>query len=145
MGFRTSLGIGFAVLLQEAGIGTWDTSGVYAADQTGIFLRVIPPTPDNAIQLSVYNLSDDPSLSDSTYGMQIVTRTAGQDPRPTDDLSDDIFDALHGLQGVTLSTDVRVNEVQHRSGVSLGQDDSKRWAYSDNFYVEAWRPSPNRQ
>jgi hypothetical protein len=89
-------------------------------------------------------VSDDPSLSDSVTGLQVVTRAAGQDPRPTDDLTDDVFDVLHGAHGVDLATGIRVVEALHRSGSTQGQDENGRWRFASNYYLTTHRPSPNR-
>jgi hypothetical protein len=145
MGFKTDLAVGFAELLAAAGAGTWNASGVYTASQTGIVLRTLPQSPDRVIVLSTYPVDDDPTLSDSVIGLQVTTRWGGPDPRPTDDLDDLVFDQLHGLEGVDLSTGIRVVQCYRRSGASLGQDGNSRWRSSSNFYVDAHRPSTHRQ
>jgi hypothetical protein len=94
--------------------------------------------------LTPYPVSDDPTLADSVVGLQVMTRKAGADPRPTNDLADDAFDQLHGLHDVDLSTGIHVVSCVRRSGVMLGQDDLRRWLRSDNYYVTAYRPAPNR-
>lgn len=143
-GYQTNLTTGFAQLLAGAGVGVWNPTGVYAETDTGLLLKVMPPQPDNAVALSTYPISDDPTMADTITGLQVMSRAAGQDPRQVDDLADLIFDQLQGLHDVTLSTDVRVLAVEHKGGSSLGQDDLKRWVRSDNYYVTTYRPGPNR-
>lgn len=143
-GYQTNLATGFAQLLAASGVGTWNPAGMYASTDTGIVLKVMPTVPDNAITLSTYPVTDDPTTADTVTGLQVKTRSGGQDPRPVDDLADEVFDQLQGLHGVTLSTGVRVLEVEHKGGSSLGQDDLKRWARVDNYYVTTYRPGPNR-
>ncbi len=143
-GFETDLLTGLAELLVGAGIGAWNPTGAYAATDTGIVFNVIPQSPDTIITLSDYAVSDDPTLSDSVVGVQVRTRCGGQDPRPVMDLDGSIFSALHGLQGVTLSTGVHLVSLVRRSGVPLGQDANNRWMRSANFYATVWRPSTNR-
>lgn len=145
-GFQTNFVVGFAALLSSAGVGTWRSDGsAYLASETAIFLKVMLSSPDNAICLTAYPISDAPTLADSVIGLQVMTRAAGQDPRMVDDLADLAFDQLQALHDVTLSTGVRVEgEVGRRSSVSLGQDDLKRWGRVDNFHVPVWRPAPNR-
>jgi hypothetical protein len=144
MGFTSDLTAGVAQLLAAANVASWSPSAAYASGVTGIVVGKMPPSPDAAVALMTYAVSDDPTLSDSVTGLQVMTRTGGADPTTTNDLSDAIFDQLHGLSGVTLSTGVRVVMCERRSGVSLGQDDLKRWVRSDNYYATCWRPSPHR-
>lgn len=143
-GHQTNLLTGVATLLAGASVGTWSPTGTYTANQTGIVLMVIPQTPDSIIALSTYPVHSDPALSDSVIGLQVLTRAAGQDPRPGIDLADAIFDQLHGLHDTDLSTGVHVVQCLHQGGGSLGQDDLKRWSRSDNYYVTTHRPSLNR-
>lgn len=142
-GFETSLLTGIAQMLAGAGVGVWRSTGAYTATETGIVFDVIPQAPDQAITLTDYPVSDDPTLSDSVIGVQVRTRWGGQDPRPVKDLDGAVFDALHGLESVTLGG-VHVVSMVRRSGVSLGQDTSNRWMRSSNYYATVWRPSPNR-
>lgn len=144
MSFTTDVLEGVAQWLSSAGIGTWRSTGVYTADETGIVLRAQPQTPDRVLTLSTYSLSDDPSLSDSVVGLQVITRWGGGDPRPNDDLADQVFDLLHGATQVDLSTGLRVVQALHRSGTSLGQDANQRWRTSSNYALDVYRPSPNR-
>ena len=145
MGYQNDLLVGFAQLLAGASVGVWSTGAAYGAGDTGITLQALPTSPDAAVALSTYPVTDDPTLSDSVTGLQVMTRTAGADPRTTNDLADSVFDELQGLSGFDLSTGLRVVFCEHRSGSLLGQDDLKRWSRSDNYYVTAHRPSPNRQ
>jgi hypothetical protein len=125
-------------------VAKWNATGAYADTDTAILLKVMPPTPDNAVVLSTYPVTDDPTLADTVTGLQVRTRAGGADPRPVDDLADAVFDQLQGLHDLTLSTGVRVVAVEHKGGSSLGQDDLKRWARVDNYYVTTYRPGPNR-
>jgi hypothetical protein len=144
VGATNDLLTGFADLLGAAGAAKWNASGAYADTDTGIYVQVTPPSPDGAVILTTYPVSDDPTLADSVVGLQAMTRMGGLDPRPVNDLSDAIFDQLHGLHDVALSTGVHVVECVRRSGVLLGQDDLRRWLRSDNYYVTTYRPGPNR-
>lgn len=145
MGFQKDLAVGFAQLLAGAGVGTWKASGVYTTTETGIVLRVLPQSPDRVIVLALYSVDDDPTLSDSVTGLQVTTRWGGADPSPNDDLTDLVFDTLHGLAGVDLATGIRVVQCYRRSATSIGQDGNSRWRTSSNFYIDAHRPSTHRQ
>lgn len=143
-GYQTNLLNGFAYLLDAAAVGTFDLTGAYTANQTGIVFKKLPQSPGSVIGLSTYPITDDPTLSDSVTGLQVLTRSAVANSSATDDLADLVFDHLHGLYDVLLSSGVRVVQCLHHGGGSLGQDDQDRWVRSDNYYVTTHRPSPNR-
>jgi hypothetical protein len=146
-GFQTHLLVGVAGALQTAGIGTWNASGVYTTAQTGIVLFKLPEAPDSVITLSTYPVSDDPSLSDSTIGLQVRTRWGGRNPTLVTDLDDLIFAYLQGKTNWTVGAGadaVTVVQCLHQSGASLGQDANNRWAFSHNYQLTLWRPSTNR-
>jgi hypothetical protein len=144
MGFQTDLMTGFAQLLAAAGVGTWKVDGAYQSTQTGILLRTLPQGPDRVIALAAYGVDDDPTLGDDVTGLQITTRWGSGDPRPNDDLADQVFDQLQNLPRTTLATDVVVTRCYRRSWSSLGQDSNTRWRTVQNFYVTAHRPSQHR-
>lgn len=144
-GYQTNLTEGFAQLLAAAGVGAWNPTGVYQSTDLGILLKLLNATPDNAIALTAYPVTDDPTLSDTVTGLQVMTRAGGQDPRPVDDIADAVFNQLQGLHDTDLATGVHVVLVEHKGGSSMGQDDLHRWSRVDNYYVTAWRPSSHRQ
>jgi len=144
--FETNLTTGLAVLLAGSGIGlSWSPTGAYDPLSTGITLGKLTQSPDNVVTLQAYGVSDDPSLSDSVLGVQVICRCGGQDKRPSDDLADEIFNLLHGARAVTLSTGVYVVQCLRNSAASLGQDVNERWMNTANYYVTVYRPSANRQ
>lgn len=135
---------GFARHLADADVGAWSAAGAYASDQTGIVIGVIPQSPDQVIVLASYGVEDDPTLSDSTIGLQVTTRWGGQDPRHVDRLSSKVFDQMQGLYGAILPTGVHVNHVARQSHTSIGQDANGRWRTVQNFYCASHRPSAHR-
>lgn len=143
-GFERALLEGIAQLLHDQGVATWRSNGVYATGETGIVLGGLPQAPERTVALTAYGIDDAPSLSDSTTGVQVTTRWEGQDPRPVGDLTDLVFNQLHGLHATTLPTGVRLVQCLRRSWTSIGQDTNKRWRTVQNFYVDAHRPSPHR-
>lgn len=146
-GFTTDLLTGLAAYLALPANGlkaTYKTSGAYTALQTGIVLGELRPEPDRQIALSAYPVSSDPSLSDSVVGVQIIARWEGRDPRPSDDLADDIFDILHGKTHLVLSTGITIVQILHASGAPLGWDENQRRSVSANYHVTVHRPSDNR-
>lgn len=147
VGFQSNLLIGLAVYLAAGGIeATYRTSGIFTALETGIFLGNIPQSPDRIVTLTAYGIGDDsPNLSDSGLGVQVRCRWGGADKRPSDDLADAIFNLLHGMISVTLSTGVYISQCRRNSGPApLGQDSSNRWSNVQNFYLSTHRPSANR-
>lgn len=144
MGYTTDLLEGLAEHLAGAGIGVWDTDAAYTAAQVGIVLDVVPQDPPGVIVLSGYSVTDDPSLSDTVTGVQIRTRAGSVDPRPTDDIADQIFDQLHGAQDLDLNG-IRVQLARRTSWTPLGPDQNRRHERSDNYYLTTHRPSPHRQ
>lgn len=137
---------GIAARLGTSGAATWrPDDSAYAAGETGIVLGGLPQSPDRVVALDTYNIDDDPSMSDSVLGLQVKTRWGGQDRRPVLDLAGGIYDALHGLHDVDLTTGVRLVQCLIRSHTSIGQDDNARWRRVQNFYCTVHRPSPHRQ
>lgn len=137
---------GFAQLLAAgpSPVGTWKTSGSYSASETGIVVGGLPASPDRVIALLGYGVDDDPSLSDSIIGLQVLSRWGGQDPRATARLTGLVFNRLHGLHDVLLPSGVHVVQCVRSSWTSIGQDANSRYRTSQNFYVTVHRPSANR-
>lgn len=142
--FSESVFSGVAQLLADAGIGEYSSSGLFAADAVAIVDKVLPASPDNAVALAQYPVSDSPSLSDSVIGLQVRTRAAGDDSRPVDEIADAIFDQLHGLADKTLAGGVRIVFSERRSGLAAAKDAQHRWDRTDNYYLTVWRPSLHR-
>lgn len=141
--FDNLLLAGIAQLLATNHVAQYSATGAYNAGDTAITIQKLPADPDNAIALTTYPVSDDPTLSDSVIGLQVKTRTAGADPRPTNTLAGLAYNALHGLQAV-LPSGVTVVLCTRQSGSALGQDDRDRSIRVDNYYLQVWRPAPNR-
>lgn len=144
MGFSRNLLEGLAQFLEDQSVGVWSATGSYQATDTAIVVQTVPETLPRLVSLSRYPVSDDPSLSNSVVGVQVLTRWDGADPRPVDDLDDLIFEVLHGRTNLLLSTGVRIVQCLRQSGAPLGQDSSKRWSRSTNYYLDVHRPSANR-
>jgi len=142
-GFQTDLLTGLAVYIAAGGIEA-TYSPTYTALQTGIVLGDVPQEPDRVITLTAYGVSDDPSLSISVLGVQIRCRADGRDKRKSDDLADAIFNLLHGVTHLTLSTGVHITQFPRQSHASLGQDANNRWSNVQNFYAHCHRPSTHR-
>lgn len=144
--FETRFLTGMAALLAAETAGTWRPDlSAYAETETGIVLGALPQSPPRAIALNAYSVDDDPSLSDSVLGLQVLTRWSDQDPRNVGDLAGSVYDALHGRTHFVLAGGVHVVQALLRSATSTGPDDNSRWRRVQNFYCSVHRPSPHRQ
>lgn len=144
--FLGQLTEGFAQLLADANIGlSYTANGVYPAGQTGIYIMAVPVTPDRVVTLTPYPSGDDPTLSNSTIGLQIRSRSAGADPRDVMSIDDAVADVLLGNFPLILPTGITVTSLTRGSGVSMGQDDSKRWSWASSYHLGVHRPGLHRQ
>lgn len=134
---------GIAQLIAGAGLATYNPVGVYTAGQTGILMKAVTPTPDRIVTLTAYQVSDNVTLSETRFGVQVRLRGTA-DPRDVDELGDGIFSVLHGLTGVTFGT-VFAEQILRQSSITLGQDASKRWERADAYYVDAALPPTNNR
>lgn len=142
-GWTSRLIAGLAGHLAASGVGVWRTNGVYTADEVGILDRAIPQQPDRVITLSGYPVDDGyPGLADFTQGVQIRIRGT-TDPRVADDIADQVFDLLDSAQHFVVGG-IHVVLAKRRSYASLGQDSNQRWERSDNYYLDAMRPTAHR-
>ena len=145
MGFDHDLVKGLAEHLDAHDIGVWLDAGegTFAASDVAITYRAIPASPDRLVTLSPYPLTDDPSLSTSTVGVQVRVRGT-VNPTVCDDLADSVFGVLHGATQLELSTGIRVTQVHRQSSAPLGQDANRRWSRADNYACTVHRPSAHR-
>jgi hypothetical protein len=141
VGFTNDLASGVAQLLEDEGIAAWSPTGTYGAGVLGIFLEAVPETADRLITLTPYPVSETVT-GESIVGMQVRTRLPGQDPRPIEDLDDQIMAAING-RAFTVNG-IKVTLCQWQSGASLGVDASKRRNRSSNYYLRTVRPSSYR-
>lgn len=144
MGFTDDFHTGVAQLLAANSIGVWDPAGAYAADQFGIIIQAVPQAPSSIITLSSYDVDQDPTLADATIGLQVRIRRDGQNPKPSGDWADQVFQLLDARWAYTLSTGIWVTQSYQRSRVTGGQDENHRWSTIQNFYFTVARPSSNR-
>lgn len=135
---------GLSEVLVAASVGVTRSSGTFQSTDTAIVMQTLPQAPDNAIALTIYAGTDDPTLSDSVARVQVMCRAKTSDPRPTNDLADAVFAAFQNLTA-TLSTGIVVQQMLRRSSVPLGKDDQQRWVRSDNYDIKFWNPSTYRE
>lgn len=138
MATTTDLLTGLAEHLAAAGIGTWSVTGNFTAAQTAITHKIMPATPDRAIVLSPYTVSND-LHGGTTQGLQVRTRMPGR-PTDVDDLDDAIYAELHGREDLILGG-VPVVLLWRQSHGTLGRDDNNRWQCTANFYALIGKPT----
>lgn len=134
---------GIAQYLDAAGLVTYDPTGV-----TGdCFAEVMPPTPDVAVSLGIYDGGAEPDskLPYDEPRLQVKTR-GGPDPRTSRDLCKAIRDALHGLGPLTLpdGTHLILAVALQGAPAGLGQDENRRHEHVVNFRMEIVNPTTHR-
>lgn len=119
-------------------------TAVFQSTDTALVMETLPQTPDKAVAITIYPVTDDPTLSDSVAGIQIKARAPGPDPQAVNDLTDAVFDAFQNLSK-TLTTGIVIQQIARKSGVPLGLDKQMRRTRSENYYAKFWRPSTHRE
>lgn len=143
MTVEDSITTGVAQLLHAAGVATWRPDTPYQDGEVAITIAALPPSPAQAVALTVYGSQDDPHFADSTVMLQAVIRGT-TDPRSPDTVAAGIAELLHGRSGFTLG-DVHVIEAHRQSWSRLGRDENNRWLRSENYYLQAHTPTAHRQ
>ncbi len=146
MGWTDDLVAGLAAYLADDGtVFTWDPDGVLtpSGNAVPIVVGIVPTQPDQVLALSPYPVDDDAGdLNDTVLGVQLRFRGT-RDPRTVLTLSDAAFDRLQSARRLVLNG-IPVVQVWHASGTDLGPDDNGRHQRTENFYVQANRPSAHR-
>jgi len=140
--FLKDLHEGWAQLLAADGIGL--TYPADPANGVGIYMLALPQTPDQLVSLSISPMHADPTQAESEFNLQVMCRSAGEDPRDVLDLDSAIFNSLAGRFPVTLPNGIKVSELGFLSGGSGGQDDESRWLWASRWQFIAYRPSTYR-
>lgn len=115
----------------------WNPSGVYTltSGQAGIFMKIMPQSPDRVITLNAVWNDDDITLPSSTAMVQVRGRGLPNRPLDVDDLLDPVADLLHGSTGLVFGG-LTVVQMNRRVVAPMGMDDSKRWERADQFYLD---------
>jgi hypothetical protein len=145
--WTSDLLIGLAEYAAANGGGTWNPAGIYTSGQTGIMIAASPPEPDKVVILTPYGPLGQWDDGDVLQGLQIRYRGARNDPTSTYDLRDTWRDLLDGIGGDGLVEigGVLVSQIFAKPGTSLGFDGNVRLEWSDNFHIQAARPTALRQ
>ncbi|MFG2963585.1 minor capsid protein [Streptomyces sp. NPDC048288] len=135
-GYTSSLLDGIASLLAGAGVGAWRPDDVIGPGETGIYRAVMPDTPDRALCLTAYPVTDD-DTTDAITGVQVRMR-AGPAADGVDDLADVVFDLLHNRQHYEVGG-IHVALSWRQSQAWIGQDTKGRLELAANYYFRTVR------
>ncbi len=144
MSVTTDLLNGIAAMSAAAGVGTYSPAGMYTAVQTGIFMKIMPATPDRVIVLTAVNQGD--NITDPFGQIMVQARFRGLPGQPldVDELGDSFFDIFHGTTGLVFASMGAV-QMNRKVSVPNGMDDLKRWERIDQYYLDvAFPPTVNR-
>ncbi|WP_329622920.1 minor capsid protein [Streptomyces sp. NBC_01255] len=134
---------GLARYLAERGLVTY-TSGGDPTDTC--FLEFLPPEPDEAVALTVYDGPEPDSLLPYDEPRVQVRVRGTTDPRVSRRRCRAIRSALHGLGPVTLpdGTDLILSVCTQGDAASMGVDETQRHEHVANFRMEIHRPTAHR-
>lgn len=100
-----------------------------------IFMSKMPASPDQVLVITWYPVS-----LPNTEGVQVRVRGAKASNVSAEDWSQDVKDALHGLENLDWG-DTRVSLLRYQSGARMGFDGSDRDEVALNFYATTSAPS----
>jgi hypothetical protein len=139
MGAATDIATGFAQIIAASGAAVFNPSGVYQATDTAVIFKIVPPTPNRLVTISVVPLTDDLAAPQGQVMVQLRYRGNPNAPLDVDDLGDQIKPLFHGLKNTVMGS-VTVVQCDRRQSVPLGQDEAKRWERADQFYLDVEYP-----
>lgn len=141
MSWTTDLIAGLAQHLDDAGLGVYRPSGAYQPGEIAIVAGIVPPTPDRVIVLTPYAATRPLGLADTAVSVQVRVRGPAGDTRAAAAVLDPVHELLDGARGLVLGG-IRVVQILHASGPApIGLDSGNRPELTDNFLVQAERPT----
>ncbi|GAA1175953.1 minor capsid protein [Streptomyces rhizosphaericus] len=138
MAYTADLLDGLARYLDGAGLLVYDPTGC-----TGdTFVETMPPTPDAAVSLALYDGPAPAARDDAdTPRLQVRVR-GGPDPRPSRRRCTALYRALHGLAGVELADGTWLTLAAARgTPAPLGSDSNGRHEHVVNFDLDVSGPT----
>lgn len=141
MGFTTDLITGIGKYLQAEGIGKWDPP--YASTDIPLSAYALPATPDRAVAITPYPVSDSGD-TDSVSAVQFRARGTAGNRLNAADVMDAIFDKLHNLEHVTIGG-IHIIRIWRQSQAYLGTDGNNRQEHTANYYIQHTRPGAHRE
>ncbi|WP_329422975.1 minor capsid protein [Streptomyces sp. NBC_01268] len=130
---------GIARYLAAEGLLTYDPAGV-----TGdTFVETMPPAPDRAVSLALYDAGPQQARDDDTDQRLQVRVRGGPDPRVSRARAQAIYAALHGLTGTQLPDGTWAVLIAARGiPAPMGADSNGRHEHVTNYDVATAAPTP---
>lgn len=141
MGFTTDLITGIGKYLQAHGVGKWDTP--YATSDIPLAAYALPATPDRAVSITPYPVSDSGG-TDSITAIQFRARGTAGNRMNAADVMDAIFDQLHDVEHVTIGG-ICIVRIWRQSQAYLGTDGNNRQEHTANYYIQLTRTGTHRE
>ena len=104
----------------------------------------LPSSPDEALALNLYDSEDFVEVARSDVRVQAMCRGVANDSLDSADVADQIFDILHGLEGLWIG-ELHVTLCSRLSVVPLGIDTAKRTVRADNYELTVDVPTSARR
>lgn len=125
-----------AIYLSNRGIGRFEEGGTGG----NIFINAMPAQPNEAIAIfATGGPTIDPRNEYANRAIQVLIRTAANDPRPGETMAQSVIDALKGFNtgylaaGGNYIVDI---EASQDGPNNIGQDENGRYEFSQNFIVQ---------
>lgn len=133
---------GFARLLDAAGHASYDPTGATGS----LFVEAMPPAPDVAVALWLYDVDDAPDTLSAYDSPRLQVRVrGGPDPRVSRRLCQAIYGELQGLANIALPDGTWLVLAAARGTVApMGPDSSGRHEHVVNFDVHISAPTKHR-
>lgn len=122
---------GLAGWLAAGGFGVYKTTSPYGTADRAITIKRLPASPDWALAVNVYDISDEIMLPTKRVRVQLRFRAPGS-PTAVDEWADNVAAALHGLHHFTAGN-VRIERAERINFAALGVDDNRREERTDNY------------
>ena len=108
-----------------------------------VVLGDLPSTFPRGVGIMPFQVDANAYLASDTEGLQL--RYRGQTPQVMA-MREAVFQELQGLYlpVVPASANFRIEQVRRMSSGSLGYDASGRLNWSENYYVQMWKPTVHR-
>ncbi|MFB8241996.1 minor capsid protein [Kitasatospora purpeofusca] len=132
---------GLARFLQDAGLGTYEPSGVGGS----IFCEAMPPGPDECTVLTLYGSAAEPDARLPYEEPRLQVRCRGtQDPRVSRARCRAVYDLLHGARRITLPDGTYLVLAVGQLPASMGVDEQRRHEHVSNFRLDVSSPTTHR-
>ncbi len=123
---------------QSGGLFVFRATGAYQAGEVGIYGQVMPETPDEAISMTVYGVSES---SDTILNVQFMLRASSESR--LDEFEDAVSNCWSWAWNSKLN-DTTIVGSSLSSGAALGQDSNNRVRKSLNYRMIVDRPLTHR-